>query len=39
MYLGNPILTTVGIRYTNHTDKNISPFLRPIIPQQVQTQI
>ena len=31
MYLGNPILTIVRIRYTSHTDKNISPFLRPII--------
>ena len=39
MYLGNPILTTVGVRHTNHTDKNIWPFLRPIIQQQVQTQI
>ena len=36
--LGNPRLTTVGIRYINNTDKNINPFLRPITPQQIQTQ-
>ena len=34
----NPRLTTVGIRYLNNSNNNISPFLRAATPQQTHIQ-